>query len=65
MRDKIAYILDCVKTALFIFMMTAGFWFTYAFIWYAMGLPQEDWALLVCFVLAALSDYGYITWLRL
>ena len=57
-------ILELIKVFLLFYMMTFGFWFTYAMIWFAFGLPLETWSLLVLFIPAGLSMYGYYRWIR-
>ena len=61
MRDKIA---NWMKFLIMISVMVMGFFFIYAFTWFCIGLPQTDWAILVCFALAGLSMYGYYRWLQ-
>ena len=61
--NKKEYIVNVIKCFIGVFMMTAGFWFGYAFIWFGVGLPQTDWALWICFALALLSEWGYLRWI--
>lgn len=60
MKEKIA---NGIKFFLFTFMMINGFFFTYMFTWFAVGLPQENWAVWLTWVLALLSEYGYVKWI--
>lgn len=64
MSDKKENILNFIKLFLLISMMTMGFHYIYAVIWFAVGLPQTTWAVLLCAVLAGLSEYGYFKWIR-
>ena len=64
MSDKKENILDAIKAFLLLFMMVQGFFFTYALIWYGIGLPQTKWALGLLYAIALLTEYGYYRWLR-
>lgn len=55
---------EALKVIVLITVMTFGFWFNYSFIWFAIGLPQTSWALLVTLALAIASEYGYFKWLE-
>lgn len=51
------------KLFLLFFMMTEGFWISYCFVWYWVGLPLTNWALWLLLGIAALSEYGYYRWI--
>lgn len=57
MKEKIV---NVVKLFLLIFMMTNGFFLTYCFLWYTLGLDITTWAMWVLYALAGLSEFGYI-----
>lgn len=40
-----------------------GFFFSYAFIWFAFDLPENRWALLGIGLLALASIYGVYKWI--
>lgn len=46
-----------------LYMIIEGFFWTYSFIWFRVGLPQEWWALLITTVLGMLSTAGLIAWI--
>jgi uncharacterized membrane protein len=43
-------------------MMVQGFWFTFLWIWFVVGLPIEWRALLITILLALLSAFGLYQW---
>jgi hypothetical protein len=55
-------IINYIKFHMLAILMSIGFWFVYTLIWFGVGLPQTDWALLVTLVLAFISEYIYIRW---
>jgi hypothetical protein len=57
-------IVNSIKLFLLIFMMVNGFFTIYALIWFGIGLPQTNWALMLLYALSALTEYGYFMWLR-
>ena len=57
-------ITNCIKLALLFFTMIQGFFLTYALIWFVVGLPQTDWSIILLYVIACLSEYGYYRWIR-
>lgn len=61
MKDKIV---DFLKVFLLMFSMVMGFFFIYAFAWFALDLPVTQWAMLLLLALALLSEYGYYRWIR-
>ena len=64
MINKKENILNATKVFLFFFMMVQGFFLTYALVWFCVGLPQTNWALLILYAVAGLTEYGYYKWLR-
>lgn len=44
-------------------IMVMGFWLIYAIIWMGIRLPTTNWAIWILFMLALVSEYGYIKWL--
>lgn len=63
MSDKWKRIADVIKMFLLIATSTNGFFFIYAMIWGEVGLPIENWSLLVLFALACLSFLGLKWWI--
>lgn len=53
-----------IKLFLLITVMTVGFWFIYALIWYTCGLSLSDSAMWFLMALAGLTEYGYIQWVK-
>ena len=51
------------KFFLLSFMMLMGFWFSYCLAWFAIGLPQTNWAIGLLLGVAVLSELGYVRWL--
>ena len=45
------------------FMVTAGFLFTYAYIWILLALPETRRAFALLAVFSGLSAYGLILWI--
>lgn len=64
MKNKKENILNFIKLFLLLVMMVNGFFFVYALIWFAVGLPQENWAIWVLYAIAGLTEYGYCRLLR-
>lgn len=44
-------------------MMVMGFFFTYALVWFTIGLPLTTWARILLIALSCLSEFGYIEWI--
>lgn len=63
MSDKKRKIVDAVKVFVGLFMMSIGFWMSYVFIWFAVGLPLTDWTSWICLALGLLSHRVYMWWL--
>ena len=61
MKDDIK---NGIKYFLLTFMMSCGFFTIYSFIWFAVGLPQTNWALLLMWVLACVTEWGYVEWVK-
>lgn len=59
-KENISNALRCFLLA---WLMTLGWWLSYALVWFAVGLPQTDWALWLLFGLASASEVLYIRWL--
>ena len=59
-KDKIV---NAIKFWLLTWMMFAGFWISYVFIWYALGLPIVNWALWILIALAFVSELLYLKWI--
>lgn len=55
---------NIIKLFLLFFMMICGFWISYCFVWYAVGLPLTNWALWLLLCAALFSEYGYYRWIR-
>ena len=60
MKDNI---INALKIFLFLFVMTMGFYLIYAYIWFIVGLPLSNWALLLLLAVAGLTEYGYFRWI--
>lgn len=60
MKQKIRIYLKC---GLLLFMVAAGFLFTYAYIWIWLALPETWWAAALLAVLSGLSAIGLILWI--
>ena len=52
-----------VQFFIILYTMTTGFWFTYLYIWAALGLPLVWWAMLITVALAVLSMVGFYRWI--
>ena len=62
-KDALKNIVNSIKFGLLTFMMTAGFFISYAFVAYSvMSLSLTDTALWICFGLAIVSEFLYIKW---
>ena len=56
-------IADYIKFCVFLLITIIGFFTVYAILWVKFGLPVGWWATAIVFVLTALSEWGYISWL--
>ena len=61
MKNKIS---NYIKLFMLMFFMTMGFFLVYGCIWDAFEFPIEDWAVVTWVILAILSEFTYIWWLR-
>lgn len=52
-----------VQFFIILYTMSVGFWFTYLFIWAALGLPLVWWSVLITVALAVLSMVGFYRWI--
>lgn len=64
MNDKKENIVNFIKMFLLFFMMINGFFITYSFVWFYVGLPLTNWTIALLYVIAALTEYGYYRWIR-
>lgn len=55
---------DILKFIILTFVGSMGFWFIYMIIWFAVGLPQTNWAMWVLLALALGSEWLYVKWLE-
>lgn len=62
-RNKMRTMLIKLKCTLLVLMLTAGFLFTYACIWFWAELPETWWVAVLLAVLSALSTIGLILWI--
>lgn len=62
-KAKLITCLEIVKLTLLILMMTIGFFTSYAFIAFFFAVELTDVVLWICFLLACLSEFGYIRWI--
>lgn len=53
-----------IKLFLLIAVMTMGFWFIYALVCHACGVELSRQMLWLLAILAGLSEYGYIQWVK-
>ena len=60
MKRKAALYLKC---GMLLFMVAAGFLFTYAYIWLLAGLPETWWAAALLAVLSSMSTIGLFHWI--
>ena len=60
MKNKIS---DLLRLFIFVFIMTMGFFFTYAFIWFAMDLPIVLWSVALLVAITVLTEYGFYKWI--
>lgn len=57
-------IINTIKFMIFTTTGVMGFWLIYMIIWFAIGLPQTNWAIWLLLALAFGSEYGFVTWLQ-
>ena len=53
-----------IQFSIMMYTMIMGFWFSYMLMWVKVGLPQEWWAFVITMVIAFLSLYGFMKWIR-
>lgn len=53
-----------MKLFVMILTMTFGFFFIYAFVWFAFDMPATGWAMFLLTTLAVISMFGYFYWVR-
>ena len=53
-----------LKVFVMVFSMLMGVFFTYAFIWFLLDLPAEEWAIILLFALSSLSMVGFVFWIK-
>ena len=60
MKEKIV---NYLKFAVFLWVMSIGFFSTYAILWTAIGIPTGLFASIIVFTLTGLSVWGFIKWI--
>jgi hypothetical protein len=55
-------IIGGVQFFITLYTMVVGFWHTYLWIWYKLGLPLEWWSICGAMLLALLSMFGFYRW---
>ena len=53
-----------IQFFIMMYTMVMGFWFSYMLMWVKVGLPQDWWAFVITMVIAFLSLYGFMQWIR-
>lgn len=61
-KPKKADIISGIQFGLMMYFSIVGFWHTYSWVFWKIGLLSEWWALLITMVLAILSQFGLVTW---
>ena len=61
-KPKKADIISSIQFGLMMYFSIIGFWYTYSWVVWKIGLLSEWWALLITMVLAILSQFGLVTW---
>lgn len=56
-------IITCIQFFLLCEMLISGFWYTYLWIWFRIGLPIEWYSLVLTAVLGLLSVFGLSQWI--
>ena len=64
MKRKLKYITEGMQIWLFLLMMIQGFMMSYGIIWQAIGLELNRWAIAFLTVIAGLSVYVYVKWIK-
>lgn len=55
-------IADGVKFFVMMYTMVFGFWWTYMWVWYLVGLPIAWWSMAITLALGLLSLFGFCQW---
>ena len=53
-----------IKSVLTLFMMTMGFFISYAFVWDFLGFSMTKNAIILLFITALISEYRYYKWMK-
>ena len=53
-----------IKSFLTLFMMTMGFFISYAFVWDLLGFSITKNAIILLFITALISEYRYYKWMK-
>ena len=53
-----------VKAVVTLFMMTLGFFISYAFVWDFLGFSITKNAIVLLFITACFSEYRYYKWMK-
>jgi hypothetical protein len=62
-NDTKEQIVNALKFTILTTTMIMGFWVTYAIIWFAVGLPETNWAMWILFALSIASECCYVKWI--
>lgn len=54
---------NAIKFILLTWLMTLGWWLSFALVWFPIGLPQTDWALGLLLGLSIVCEVFYIKWI--
>jgi hypothetical protein len=63
LKKAVETLLEILKVALLFAMMTLGFFISFAFVLFALGVTLTNFVLALLFVAACLSELGYIRWI--
>ena len=55
-------IVDGVKFYVLMHTMVFGFWWTYIWLWWLIGLPIVWWSIVITIALSFLSTFGFCQW---
>ena len=53
-----------IKSVVTLFMMTLGFFISYAFLWDFLGFSITKNAIILLFITACFSEYRYYKWMK-
>lgn len=62
MNTKKYKLLNAIKIALILYLMTVGFFTTYAFVAHIIGIPLTNIVLWIIFGASCVSELGYVKW---